>query len=86
MVDSTIWPKNKLSINSKNLSLKTLFNVAQTSIASKISSVNSKKFSLLALQAVKSVQISGNNREKIYCQLKLINFVKVQGAGINKSR
>ena len=86
MCHSCFLLKNKLSINSKNLSLKTLLNVAQTSIASKISSVNSKKFSLLALQAVKSVQISGNNQEKIYCQLKLINFVKVQGAGINKSR
>jgi len=86
MCHSCFLLKNKLSISSKQLTLRTLLNAAKTSLASKISGVNSKKFSVLSLQAVRSVQISELNRVKVYCQLKAIDFVKIEGSGINRSR
>jgi len=86
MCHSCFLLKNKLSISSKRLSLNTLLYAAKTSLASKISGVNSKKFAVLALQAVKSVQISETSRKKTYCQIKAIDFVKIEGSGINKSR
>jgi len=86
MCHSCFLLKNTLSVSSKNLNLKILLHAAKTSLASKISGVNSKKFAVLALQAVKSVQISEMSRKKIYCQIKAIDFVKIGGSGINKSR
>lgn len=86
MCHSCFLLKNKLSVSPKQLNLKTLLNAAKTSLASKISGVNSKKFAILALQAVKSVQNSETSRKKIYCQLKAIDFLKIEGSGINKSR
>ena len=86
MCHSCFLLKNKLSISSKQLTLRTLLNAAKTSLASKISGVNSKKFSVLSLQAVRSVQISELNRVKVYCQVKAIDFVKIEGSGINRSR
>lgn len=86
MCHSCFLLKNKLSISSKRLSLNTLLYAAKTSLASKISGVNSKKFAVLALQAVKSVQISEISRKRTYCQIKAIDFIKIEGSGINKSR
>ena len=86
MCHSCFLLKNKLSISPKCLTLKILLNIANTSLASKISGANSRKFAVLALQAVKSVQISETSRKKIYCQIKAIDFLKIQGSGINKSR
>ena len=64
MCHSCFLLKNKLSISPKYLTLNTLLNIANTSLASKISGANSKKFAVLALQAVKSVQISETSRKK----------------------
>ncbi len=86
MCHSCFLLKNKLSISSDNLDLKTLFNAAKTSLSSKISGVNSKKFAALAVQAVKSVQTSVISKKKIHCQLKAIEFVKIEGSGMNKSK
>ena len=43
-IESTAGTKNKLSVSPKQLNLKTLLNAAKTSLASKISGVNTKKF------------------------------------------
>ncbi len=86
MCHSCFLLKNKLSVSSKSTNLKTLFNIARTSLSSKISGVNSKKFALMAVQAVNSVQISGKNRGKINCQIRAIDFVKIKGCGMNKSK
>ena len=78
--------KEKLSLISYSMDLKSLLNAAKTSLSSKISGVNAKKFSLIALQAVKSVQVNEKNREKFQCQIKAINFIKIVGNSLNKSR
>ena len=86
MCHSCLILKNKLSFSSDKLDLKTLINSAKTSLSSKISGVNAKKFAILAIQAVKSVEISDSSKKKIYCQLKAIDFVKIQGSGINETK
>lgn len=86
MCHSCFLLKNKLSISTKSVKLKTLINTAKTSLSSKISGVNSKKFALLAVQAVNSVKISEKNRKKIHCQIKAIDFIKIKGFGMNKSK
>lgn len=86
MCHSCFLLKNKLSISTKSVKLKTLINTAKTSLSSKISGVNSKKFALLAVQAVNSVKISEKNGKKIHCQIKAIDFIKIKGFGMNKSR
>jgi T-complex protein 1 subunit alpha len=53
MCHSCFLLKNKLSVSPKQLNLKTLLNAAKTSLASKISGVNTKKF--------EKIKISGWN-------------------------
>jgi len=86
MCHSCFLLKTQLSISSKRLTLKTLVNAAKTSLASKISGVNANKFAVIALQAVKSVKTCDSGRKRIFCQIKAIDFVKLQGSGINKSK
>jgi len=86
MCHSCFLLKNKLSISSTKLPLKMLLNVAKTSLASKISGVNANKFACLALQVVESVKTSDLGRKRIYCQIKAIDFVKIEGSGVNKSK
>jgi T-complex protein 1 subunit alpha len=86
MCHSCFLLKNNLSISSKNLTLKTLVNAAKTSLSSKISGVNANKFAVIALQAVKSVKTCDSGRQRIFCQIKAIDFVKIPGSGINKSK
>jgi len=68
------------------MDLKSLLNAAKTSLSSKISGINAKKFSLMALQAVKSVQVNEKNRGKLQCQIKAINIIKIVGNSLNKSK
>jgi len=78
--------REKLSLNIDNYNFKVLLNVAKTSLSSKISGINAKKFSTFTLEAVKSVKNSENYSKKFKCQLKIINFIKIEGQGINMSR
>lgn len=77
--------RERLSLSTKNMDLKNLLNVAKTSLSSKISGINAKKFSLIALQAVKSVEIFEKSTEKLRCQIKAINFIKITGKSMNNS-
>nr|UXY87132.1 T-complex protein 1 alpha SU [Cryptomonas sp.] len=77
--------REKLCIPLNCINIKTLLNTAKTSLSSKISGFNSKKFAILALQAVKSVQILEKKGEKKSCQIRAINFVKIHGNTINAS-
>mmetsp|Transcript_25142 Transcript_25142/g.61799 ORF Transcript_25142/g.61799 Transcript_25142/m.61799 type:complete len:495 (-) Transcript_25142:4034-5518(-) len=78
--------REKLTLSSSHMDLKSLLNAAKTSLSSKISGVNAKKFSLIALQAVKSVQVQEKNSQKFRCQIKAINFIKIPGNSLNKSK
>lgn len=77
--------REKLSLSTKNMDLNSLFHAAKTSLSSKISGINAKKFSMIALQAVKSVEIFEKGSEKFRCQIKAINFIKITGKSLNKS-
>mmetsp|Transcript_6575 Transcript_6575/g.12766 ORF Transcript_6575/g.12766 Transcript_6575/m.12766 type:complete len:535 (+) Transcript_6575:1068-2672(+) len=78
--------REKLTLSSQTMDLTRLMNTAKTTLSSKISGINAKKFSAIALQAVKSVQVFEKNKEKFRCQIKAINFVKITGNSLNKSR
>ncbi|ABW98062.1 tcpA (nucleomorph) [Hemiselmis andersenii] len=86
MCHSCSFIREKLTLSSQTMNLNRLLNAAKTSLSSKISGINAKKFSTIALQAVKSVQVFEKNKEKFRCQIKAINFVKIMGNSLNKSR
>ena len=77
--------REKLCIPINLVDSKILLSTAKTSLSSKIAGFNSKKFAIIALQAVKSVQILERKGEKSLCQIKAINFIKIHGNSINKS-
>jgi T-complex protein 1 subunit alpha len=77
--------REKLTLSMKRMDLKKLINTAKTSLSSKVSGINSMKFSMIALQAVKSVQVFEKNKQRFRCQIKAINFVKITGNSLNKS-
>ena len=66
--------RENLSLNIDSSDSNILLNIAKTSLSSKFSGINSKKFSTLALEAVKSVQNSDKLSKKLNCQIKIINF------------
>merc|ERR1711966_465537 len=78
--------RENLSLNIDSSDSNILLNIAKTSLSSKFSGINSKKFSTLALEAVKSVQNSDKLSKKLNCQIKIINFTKIEGQGLNLSR
>jgi len=86
MCHSCSFIRENLILSSQTMDLNKLINAAKTSLSSKVSGINAKKFSTIALQAVKSVQIFEKNKEKFRCQIKAINFVKITGNSLNKSR
>jgi T-complex protein 1 subunit alpha len=77
--------RETLCIPLNKIDSRILLNTAKTSISSKISGFNSKKFASIALRAVKSVQVIEKGGEKRKCQIKAINFVKIHGNSINSS-
>mmetsp|Transcript_79899 Transcript_79899/g.120076 ORF Transcript_79899/g.120076 Transcript_79899/m.120076 type:complete len:535 (-) Transcript_79899:1634-3238(-) len=85
MCYSCSYLRKNLCVSSGFNDLGTLLNTAKTSLASKISGVNSKKFAMISLQAIKSVQIKEQNQKKARCQIKAIDFTKIQGQNMNHS-
>ena len=77
--------RQKLCIPTNFINSKILLNTAKTSLCSKIAGFNSKKFAIIALQAVKSVQILQKGEDKKLCQIKAISFIKIHGNSINSS-
>jgi T-complex protein 1 subunit alpha len=77
--------REKLCIPINFINSRILLNTAKTSLCSKIVGFNSKKFSMLAVQAVKSVQILQKGEDKRLCQIRAINFIKIHGNSINSS-
>nr|UXY87619.1 T-complex protein 1 alpha SU [Cryptomonas curvata] len=77
--------REKLCIPIDFINSKILLNTAKTSLSSKIAGFNSKKFAIIAVQAVKSVQILQKGEDKRLCQTKAINFIKIHGNSVNSS-
>mmetsp|Transcript_69223 Transcript_69223/g.144286 ORF Transcript_69223/g.144286 Transcript_69223/m.144286 type:complete len:540 (+) Transcript_69223:1397-3016(+) len=85
MCYSCSYIRKNLCVSSGQNDINTLLNTAKTSLSSKISGVNSKKFAIIALQAVKAVQVKEKRSKKICCQIKALNFTKIQGQQMNSS-
>mmetsp|Transcript_33809 Transcript_33809/g.67645 ORF Transcript_33809/g.67645 Transcript_33809/m.67645 type:complete len:507 (-) Transcript_33809:1530-3050(-) len=85
MCFSCSYLRKELCLTPQKNDIGSLLNIAKTSLASKISGVNSKKFAMISLQAVKAVQVKERGRKKTRCQIKAISFTKIQGQNMNNS-